>query len=73
MREDTKKLLQDIRHELVTLDNLIATDREEYFVRDITFRISTADTIKRIDEKLKGWIYAQRNNNKFNRLVKGGK
>ena len=48
-----KKLLEDIRHELVTLDNMIATDNE----KDMTlssefFKIDVSKTIKRIDKEL---------------------
>ena len=49
-----KKLLEDIRHELVTLDNLIATDKEITPTPDsnLFFKIDVTGTIKRIDEEL---------------------
>ena len=49
-----KELLEDIRHELVTLNNLYATDKEitPSLDKNLFFKTNTSETIKRIDKCL---------------------
>ena len=49
--KDIKQILEEVRHELVTLHGLIATDIGE--VGKNQFKISTTETIKEIDDYTK--------------------
>lgn len=49
MDEETKKLLSDIRHELVMMNNLIVTDKEDYINKRDFWRLDTAQWIHKID------------------------
>ena len=53
MEENIKKLLDDIRHELVTIDNMYVTDveKDSYVLEDLCV-LPQSELIKRIDEVL---------------------